>query len=101
MQVESILVTPPKPENYLSPVWKNRVRAEMQYNILKTLLPAHLQGEEQDRWALAWVRRYAIPFSNWLEADEKRFTRIAKRLHQGIPYSSEELRAIALELENY
>ena len=81
--------------------WRNRVRVELQSYIATLLTPGSLSEDQRERWQLAWMRRYAVPFSHWLHADPERFFTIAHRLEQGPPYSAHELYDIAFELENF
>lgn len=90
-----------KEEKYLTSYWETRVRSEMQVQLLVAMTPRTVPREKRDDWQLAWLKRYALPFSKRLNADPQRFVRIAKRIEKGLSYSPRQLKLIALELENY
>lgn len=88
-------------EDYFLPEWQTRIRGQLQYQLVAACMPLSLKTEaERERWALAWLRRYAVPCAQWLMADKERYVRIAKRIHWGKKFSRHELEALALTLEN-
>jgi hypothetical protein len=87
-------------EDYDSSIWRNKARVLLQAKLVEAMIPTELEGDRRDRWAIVWLQRYAVPFARWLDDVPGRSRRIAKRLHQGPAFSKEELRVLALKLEN-
>ena len=87
-------------EDYDSNAWRYRVRAILQAKLVEVMMPPGLDEVHRDRWAMVWLQRYAVPFAHWLDDVPGRSKRLARRLHQGTPFTREELRALALKLEN-
>lgn len=88
-------------KDYYSTYWWDCVKMTLQGKLLEELIPKALDENARLHWELVWAQRYAISFAKWAEAHKERFAELAERIDHKQDFTSEELRAIALELENF
>lgn len=88
-------------KDYHSQYWWDRVRMTLQGRLIEELTAVASKEDVRLHRGVVWAQRYSLPFAKWADAHKDRFAELAERIDHEEKFSSEELRAIALELENY